>query len=108
MRQRHHHPRDLALLASLIAIGWLGLAPASAAGGWTHQVIANDGHVLTYSDGSKVTFYLGCGRGFALHAKYSGTAAKQGKARIAISNAKTSMTFDGEFEAPVEAGIPRR
>ena len=98
--------KDLTLLTSLVAIGWLGLAPAAGADGWTYQVIANDGHVLTYSNDGKVTFYLGCGRGFALHVKYPGQAAKEGKARIAISNTKTRMTLEGEFEAPVEVRDP--
>jgi hypothetical protein len=60
------------LLAGSIAIFWFCLAPASAAGGWKYQVIPNDGHVLTYSENDKVTFYLGCGRGFVLLAKYPG------------------------------------
>jgi hypothetical protein len=64
------------LLAGIIAIS--GIALASAAGGWKYQVIPNDGHVLTYSNDGKVTFYLGCGRGFALHVKYPGQAKKDG------------------------------
>jgi len=94
------------LVAGLIAISWLCLAPASAAGGWKYQVIPNDGHVLTYSEDDKVTFYLGCGRGFALLAKYPGTPKKEGPARIAISTAKAMMTFNGEFEEPIEVRNP--
>jgi hypothetical protein len=96
----------LKLSAALIAIGWLGLSPAATAGAWKHQVIPNDGDVLTYTEDGKVTFYLACGRGFALHAKYPGEAKKQGKARITISTAKGKMAFDGEFEEPVEARDP--
>jgi hypothetical protein len=94
------------LPAALIAFACIGLAPASAAGVWKYQVIPNDGHVLTFSDDGKVTFYLGCGRGFALHVKYPGEARKQGKARITISNAKAKMAFDGEFEQPIEVQDP--
>jgi hypothetical protein len=60
------------LPAGIIAFSAIALAPASAAGAWKYQVIPNDGHVLTFSDGGKVTFYLGCGREFALHVKYPG------------------------------------
>src|SRR5258708_25458613 len=98
--------QNLKLFAIIIAIGVIGLAPASAAGGWKYQVIPNDGHVLTHSEDDKVTFYLGCGRGFALHVKYPGEARNEGKARITISNAKTKMTFDGDFEAPFDAKDP--
>jgi hypothetical protein len=97
---------DSKLLAALIVLGCIGLAPAWAAGGWKYQVIPNDGHVLTYSEDGKVTFYLGCGRGFALHVKYPGEARREGKARITISNAKAKMAFDGDFEQPVEVQDP--
>ena len=99
-------PRASILLAGIIAIGWIGLSPASAASGWKYEVVPNDGHVLTYSDDGKVTFYLGCGRGFALQVKYPGEAKKEGKARITISNAKSKMAFVGEFVEPVEVEVP--
>ncbi len=99
-------PRASILLAGIIVIGWIGLSPASAASGWKYEVVPNDGHVLTYSDDGKVTFYLGCGRGFALQVKYPGEAKKEGKARITISNAKSKMAFDGEFVEPVEVKDP--
>ena len=77
-----------------------------AAGSWKHQVVANDGDVLTYSDDSKVTFYLGSGRGFALHVKHPGEAGKEGKARITISTAKGKMAFEVDFEQPFDARDP--
>jgi hypothetical protein len=94
------------LLSVVIAIGWLGLSPAFAADGWKYQVVPNDGHELTYSEADKVTFYLGCGRGFALQLKYPGIAKKEGKARVTIANAKSKMTFDGEFVEPIEVEVP--
>jgi hypothetical protein len=93
-------------LMALIVLGWPGLAPAADAGGWKYQVVPNDGHELTYSEDGKVTFYLGCGRGFALQLKYPGEARKEGKARITISNGNTKMTFDGEFVPPVAVEVP--
>lgn len=85
-------------LASSLALVSLGLAPASAA--WKHEVVPNNGDELTYRENGKLVFYLGCGRGFALHVKYPGQASKEGKADIAISTARGRMTFNGEFEDP--------
>jgi hypothetical protein len=51
------------LLAGITAISGIALVPASAAGGWKYQVIPNDGHVLTFSDDGKVTFYLDAAAG---------------------------------------------
>src|SRR5260370_3192707 len=94
------------LLSAVIAIGWLGLSSAFTADGWKYQVVPNDGHVLTYSEADKVTFYLGCGRGFALALKYPGIAKKEGRARVTISNAKSKMHFHGEFVEPSEVQAP--
>ncbi len=85
-------------LASSLALVWLGLAPASAA--WKHEVVPNNGDELTYRENGKLVFYLGCGRGFALHVKYPGQASKEGEADIAISTSRGRMTFNGEFEDP--------
>lgn len=91
----------------LIAAACVALSsPALAAGAWKYQVVPNDGHVLTYTDDGKVTFYLGCGRGFALAVRYPGKAKEDGTAHIAISNAKDKMEFDGEFEPRVEVQVP--
>ena len=92
--------KRLTRLASLFAAGWLALATPAGAGDWKHQVVANNGDELSYRDNGKLVFYLGCGRGFALHVKYPGPAKKQGEAAIAISTAKGRMTFNGEFEDP--------
>jgi hypothetical protein len=91
----------------LVLTALLSLTPApAAAGAWRYQVVPNDGHVLTYADDGKVIFYLGCGRGFALLAKYPGEPKKEGDARIAISTAKAHMIFDGEFQEPVVVENP--
>ena len=58
--------------------------PAFAADGWKYQVEPNDGHVLTYSEADKVTFYLGCGRGFAAGASV----------QTAVRNFKVFSWFD--------------
>jgi hypothetical protein len=94
------------VLAAVVAILMVALASPASAGTWKYQVVPNDGHVLTYADDGKVTFYLGCGRGFALQVKYPGAAKEDGKARITISTRKEKMTFDGEFVPPVKVEVP--
>src|SRR5450755_4670052 len=83
------------LLLMALIVGCPTLAPAADAGGWKYQVVPDDGHELTFTDDGKVTFYLGCGRGFALQLKYPGEAGKEGKARVTIASGNTKMTFDG-------------
>jgi hypothetical protein len=85
-------------LSTLIVLA-LTLAPASG-GVWKHEVVPNDGDVLTYSADGRLQFYLGCGRGFALHVKYPGEARKQGEASIDIASGRKSMTFKGRFVDP--------
>ena len=94
--------RCVKTFAASIAICAIGLAPASAAGLWKFEPDSRDNPILTYSEGASATFMIGCGRAFGLHVVYPGTAKKEGKARITISNGKTSMSFDGEFEEPFE------
>jgi hypothetical protein len=81
------------------AILCISLAPASG-GVWKHEVDPNDGDVLTYSADGRLQFYLGCGRGFALHVKYPGEAKREGEADIAIATSRGRMTFNGDFEDP--------
>jgi hypothetical protein len=87
------------VLAALIAIGCI---PPALAGTWKHEYVANDGNVLTYTEKGKTVFYIGCGRGFAIHVKYPGQAKKEGDADIAISTSRGRMAFNGGFEDPKE------
>jgi hypothetical protein len=89
------------LLAASIAIGWIGLAPASA-GSWKYQESRSGNSNLIYSENGKATFLFGCGRAVGLHVKYPGEAKQEGNATIAISTAKARMSFDGKFEAPFD------
>ncbi|WJR77081.1 hypothetical protein [Bradyrhizobium sp. NP1] len=86
------------LLAAIVASA--ALASPACAGTWRHEYVSNDGNVLTYSEGGKTVFYVGCGRGFAIHVKYPATAKQEGDADIAISTARGRMTFNGDFEDP--------
>jgi len=85
----------------------LTFATPAAAGTWKYEVDRNDGHELTFNEDGKVTFYLGCGRFFALQVKYPGKAKEEGKARITISAGKATMAFDGEFVPPVKVEVPK-
>jgi hypothetical protein len=87
----------------LVGSALLTLSSAMAANGsWKFKPDSQDQPILTYSENGKTLFSIGCGRSFGLQAKYPGTPKKQGKATITISNAKTSMKIDGEFETPKE------
>jgi len=87
-------------IAGLAAIGGIALTSAAIAGAWKHEVVPNNGDELTYRENGKLLFYLGCGRGFALHVKYPGEAKREGEADIAISTSRGRMTFNGGFEDP--------
>jgi hypothetical protein len=96
-------PAKACAVAALIVT--LAASPA-AAGSWKHEYVANDGNVLTYTDDGKTTFYMGCGRGFAIAVKYPGTAKKDGDAEITITTSKGKQTLKGEFEEPIEVQDP--
>jgi len=93
------------LVAGLIGISSLALPPAFA-GTWKLEHVSNDGDVLTYSDDGKVIFYMSCGRGFAIAARYPGQARKEGDAEIAIATTKGRQTLKGNFEEPIEVQDP--
>lgn len=95
-----------AALAAFLALATPAAADAPRAGTWKYSVSRNDGHQLTFVEDGRVTFFLGCGRFFALQVKYPGKPKEEGKARIAISAGKSSMTFDGEFVPPVKVEAP--
>ena len=99
------HSSSFAITACVLA-ALVTLATPAAAGTWKYEIVKNDGHELTYTEDGKVTFYLGCGRFFALQVKYPGEAKKEGKARITISAAKQKMAFDGEFVPNVKVEVP--
>ena len=85
----------------------LSSVPAFA-GTWKYEYVSNDGHVVTYVEDGKTIFYIGCGRGFSLHAKYPGTPKMEGDATIRIATSRDRMTFKGEFEEPVDTLVQQR
>jgi hypothetical protein len=86
-------------LAGLAAIG---VSVAAHAGSWKYGQDPRGHDELTYNEDGKIIFYMGCGHAFGLHARYPGKPAKNGKASITIANARTNITFKGEFEEPDE------
>jgi hypothetical protein len=72
------------------------------AGSWKLEFDSRDHPSLTYSEDGKIIFLLGCGRAFALHAKYPGMPKTSGSASIEIGNSRTRMTLRGEFEETAE------
>jgi hypothetical protein len=53
-----------------VSAALLAFATPVFAGTWKHEVTPNNGDELTDKEDGKSVFYLGCGRGFALQAKY--------------------------------------
>ncbi len=91
---------SLTILVSLLCLS------AASAGTWKHEYVSNDGNVLTYSEDGKIIFYMSCGRGFVIAARYPGQAKKEGDAEIAIATSKGRQALMGEFEQPVEVQDP--
>ena len=84
----------------LAALASIALSTAVNAGEWKYGQDPRGHDELTYHEDGKITFYMGCGHAFGLHARYPGTPSKSGNATIVISNGKTSLTFKGDFEEP--------
>jgi hypothetical protein len=88
-------------LIVLAAIAAALASPAFAAdGAWKFVVDEQDHPLLTYSEGGKEVFFVGCGHAFAVQAKYPGARGRKGAATITISNAETRMTLKGEIDKP--------
>jgi hypothetical protein len=91
-----HHRQLLVILLALIAC-----VPALATdGAWKFERDPRDHPMLTYAEGGKTVFFIGCGRAFGLHAKYPATPQKTGDATITLANSKSKMTLTGEFQEP--------
>ncbi|QOZ80231.1 hypothetical protein XH83_03675 [Bradyrhizobium sp. CCBAU 53351] len=90
-----------------LALMWLGLSAATAAGGpskdmwsgaWTFEMDRQDRPWLASSDPrGKTVFRIGCGSHFELDAVYPGNAPTKDhtEASITIGNGKTQMEFAG-------------
>ena len=106
------------LLGIVVALSWLGLSAASAAGGtskdtwkgaWKFEIDRQDQPWLGFYDTrGKTVFRIGCGAHFEMDAVYPGGAPKQDhtKASITIANGKTQMDFAGFTYAGPESFPP--
>ena len=106
------------LLGIVVALSWLGLSAASAAGGtskdtwkgaWKFEIDRQDQPWLGfYETTGKTVFRIGCGAHFEIDAVYPGGAPKQDhtKASITIANGKTQMDFAGFTYAGPESFPP--
>jgi len=102
----------------VVAVSWLGLSVASAAGGtskdiwkgaWKFEIDRQDRPWLGYYDTrGKTVFRMGCGTHFEMDAVYPGAAPKQEdtKASITIASGKTQMDFAGSTFAGPESFPP--
>jgi hypothetical protein len=101
------------LLGLVLALSWLGLSAANAAGvppneiqsgAWTLEMDHYDRPWLSFFDTHhKLVFRFGCGTHYELNAVYPGEAPKQEhtEATITIGNGKTQMDFAGfTYAAP--------
>ena len=101
------------LLGMIVALSWLGLSAAMAAGGPSKDILSGawslerdryDRPWLTFFDTNrKAVFRFGCGTHYELDAVYPGEAPKQDhtEATITIGNGKTQMDFAGfTYAAP--------
>jgi hypothetical protein len=76
------------------------------AGTWKHEAVPHAGNVLTYTEDGKITFYISCGRGFAIDVIYPGAAQTEGAAEITIVTSKGRQNLKGAFEQPAEVNDP--
>lgn len=95
------------MLGIFVAVSWLGLSAAPAAGGaskeiwkgaWKFEIDRQDRPYLGYYDTrGKTVFRIGCGTHFEMDAVYPGGAPKADHtgASITIANSKTQMDFAG-------------
>src|SRR5689334_18003663 len=66
---------DVKQLSGLLSAGWIGLSStAASAGAWKYDEDSRGHPQLQYLEGSKATFFIGCGRAFGLHVHYPGNA----------------------------------
>jgi hypothetical protein len=106
------------LLGIVVALSWLGLSAASAAGGpskdtwkgvWKFESDRQDRPWLGFSDTrGKTVFRIVCGTHFEMDAVYPGEAPKQEhtQASITIANGKAQMDFAGFTYAGPESFPP--
>ena len=100
--QKSHFINCLALAALIVAAAPGGRSIAAEGDalrstGWTFSTADQDHPNLSYSDGKKTVFIMGCGHAFAIWAAYPDTSKRpkkaDEKAYITIENGKSQMNL---------------
>ena len=82
--------------------------------GWSFSTADQDHPNLSYSDGKKTVFMVGCGHAFVIWVSYPDSAKRpkkvkensQEKAYITIENGKSQMNLTGTLQAGVNDDLP--
>jgi hypothetical protein len=103
-------------LAALIAVAPLCDSSVAAGGdvvrsaGWSFSTADQDHPNLSYSDGKKTVFMVGCGHAFVIWAAYPDPSKRpkkvDEKAYITIENGKSQMNLTGVMQAGVNDDLP--
>jgi hypothetical protein len=83
---------------------------AARSAGWSFSTADQDHPNLSYSDGRKTAFMVGCGHAFVIWAAYPDPAKRpkkpDEKAYITIENGKSQMNLTGTMQAGVGDQLP--
>jgi hypothetical protein len=83
---------------------------AAGSAGWTFSTADQDHPDLSYSDGRKTVFMMGCGHAFVIWAAYPDKSRRpkktDEKAFITIENGKTQMNLAGVLQAGINDDLP--
>ena len=83
---------------------------AARSAGWTFSTADQDHPSLSYSDGKKTVFMIGCGHAFVVWAAYPDPSWRPKKANekafIAIENGKSQMNLAGVLQAGIKDDLP--
>jgi hypothetical protein len=78
--------------------------------GWSFSTADQDHPNLSYSDGKKTVFMVGCGHAFVIWAAYPDSSKRpkkaDEKAYITIENGKSQMNLTGVMQAGVNDDLP--
>jgi hypothetical protein len=103
------------LAALLIAVAPCGRSiaaegDAAQGAGWTFSTADQDHPNLSYSDGKKAVFMMGCGHAFVIWAAYPDKSKRPKKADekafITIENGKSQMNLAGVLQAGTNDDLP--
>ncbi len=112
---KSHFVSCLAVAALIVAVPLCARAIAAERGvardaGWTFSTEDQDHPRLSYSDGKKTVFMMGCGHGFVIWAAYPDKTKRPKKADekvfITIENGKSQMNLTGVLQMGSADDLP--